>query len=222
MPIIHILVADDHPIFRDGLKRLLDAEPGMRVVGEAGTGRETLARVSELSPDVLLLDLSMPDGSGFDVLRALEGNTRLRTILLTADAAPAQILEALQLGARGLVRKDAATAMLTKCIVAVMAGEYWVGRDRMPDLIHALRRLRGVPPSTPADTLTPRERRVVAAVVAGCTNHDIATELGLSEQTVKNYLSHVYDKLGVSSRLELALYAVHHKLDLGSDLNTTP
>jgi DNA-binding NarL/FixJ family response regulator len=218
MQTIRILLAADHPVFRDGLKRLLDADPRLRVVGEAGTGPEAVQRVSELSPDVLLLDLSMPDGSGFDVLRALERNTGVRTILLTADLAGPEFLQALQLGARGLVRKDAATTTLTKCIPAVMAGEYWFGRDRLGDLVQALRFLRGVAPSTPGQTLTACERRIVAAVVDGCTNRDIATELGLSGQTIKNYLSHIYDKLGVSNRLELALYAVHHKQDFEAEL----
>lgn len=209
---IRIVTADDHPIFRDGLKRLLEAESGFRVVGEAGTGREAVQRVSELSPDVLLLDLSMPDGSGLEVLRALDRTTGVRTILLTAAAEKREIIEALQLGARGLVLKDAATSMLPKCIRAVVAGEYWFGRNRLPDLIEALRQLREVPAPSPVQTLTKRELGVIAAVVSGATNRDISEELGLSEQTVKNYLSHIFDKVGVSNRLELALYAMHHKL----------
>ena len=209
---IRILVADDHPIFRDGLKRLLEAEPGLKVVGEAGTGREAVARVAELSPDVLLLDLAMPDGSGFDVLRALDGSSEVRTILLTADAESCQVVQALELGARGLVLKDSATATLTKCIPAVMGGEYWFGRDRMPDLVDALRQLRETPPRAPVQTLTRREIHVITAVAGGATNRDISAELGLSEQTVKNHLSHIFDKVGVSNRLELALFAIHHKL----------
>lgn len=210
---IRIVTADDHPIFRDGLRRLLEAEPGFQVVGEAGTGREAAELVARLAPDVLLLDLSMPDGAGLDVLRAMDRESDVRVILLTVAAEKWQILEALQLGARGLITKDAATATLPRCIRAVMAGEYWLGRDRLPDIIDALRQLRRVPPPPPpAQTLTAAERRVVAAVVSGATNRDIAEELRLSEQTVKNYLSHIFDKLGVSNRLELALYAMHHKL----------
>jgi DNA-binding NarL/FixJ family response regulator len=122
------------------------------------------------------------------------------------------MVEALQLGARGLVLKHSATALLHKCIRAVVAGEYWFGHDRLPDLIDALRQLRDVPVQPPAQRLTRREIQVVAAVVSGATNRDISTELGLSEQTVKNHLSNIFDKVGVSNRLELALYAIHHKL----------
>jgi DNA-binding NarL/FixJ family response regulator len=209
---IRIVTADDHPIFRDGLRRLLDAEPYFEVVGEAGSGTEALQRVSDLSPDVLLLDLAMPDGSGLDVLRALDRGSGVRPILLTAAAEKRDMVEALQLGARGLVLKHSATALLHKCIRAVVAGEYWFGHDRLPDLIDALRQLRDVPVQPPAQRLTRREIQVVAAVVSGATNRDISTELGLSEQTVKNHLSNIFDKVGVSNRLELALYAIHHKL----------
>lgn len=209
---IRIVTADDHPIFRDGLRRLLEAEEGFEVVGEAGSGREAVDRVAALVPDVLLLDLAMPDGSGLDVLRAIDRSLGVRPILLTAAADKRDMLEALQLGARGLVLKHSATPLLHKCIRTVVAGEYWFGRDRMPDLVEALRQLREVPQLSPVQTLTRREIHVITAVAGGATNRDISEELGLSEQTVKNHLSHIFDKVGVSNRLELALYAIHHKL----------
>jgi DNA-binding NarL/FixJ family response regulator len=210
---IRIVTADDHPIFRDGLKRLLESEPGFTVVGEAGSGSEALKVVAEQHPDVLLLDLGMPGGSGLDVLRSLrETATSVRVVLLTAGAERAEMLEALQLGARGLVLKHSATPLLHKCIRAVMAGEYWLGHDRLPELIDALRELGQRRAPSPVETLTARELRVIAAVAEGATNKDISDQLGLSEQTVKNHLSHIYDKVGVSNRLELALFAIHHKL----------
>jgi DNA-binding NarL/FixJ family response regulator len=146
------------------------------------------------------------------VLRAIAHMSEVRVILLTVAADKHEVIEALQLGVRGLILKDAATGTLAKCIRAVMAGEYWLGRNRMHDVIVALRQLREAPRPSPAQTLTAAEHRIVAAVVSGATNRDIAEELRLSEQTVKNYLSHIFDKLGVSNRLELALYAMHHKL----------
>jgi DNA-binding NarL/FixJ family response regulator len=212
MSAIRILLVDDHPVVRDGLRFMLEAEPGMQVIGEAGTVRDAVQSIAALSPDVVLLDIALPDASGIDVLRAMDRSNKVKIVLLTAAAEKEEIVEALQLGARGLVLKDAASTLLTKCIRAVAAGEYWFGRDRVGDLIDALRHLREVPVPSPAQTLTRRELRVVAAVVCGSTNRDISAELGLSEQTVKNYLSHIFDKVGVSNRLELALYAMHHKL----------
>lgn len=210
---IRIVTADDHPIFRDGLRRLLESEPGFQVVGEAGSGTEALRVVAQLSPDILLLDMGMPDGSGLDVLRALRGESgKVKVILLTAGAEKEHMLEALQLGARGLVLKHSATPLLHKCIRSVMAGEYWFGHDRLPDLIEALREVGEPRMPAPVETLTRREIQVIAAVVDGATNRDISEQLGLSEQTVKNHLSHIYDKIGVSNRLELALFAIHHKL----------
>lgn len=210
---IRIVVADDHAILRDGLKRLLEAEAGFEVVGEAASGQEAIRIVRELAPDVLLLDFAMPDGSGLDVLRSLyDSHADVRTVLLTAGIERDEILEALRFGVRGLVLKHSATPLLHKCIRAVVAGEYWLGHDRIPDLIEAYRRLKSPNPTSPAQTLTAREMRVIGAVVEGATNRDIAEQLGMSEQTVKNHLSHIYDKVGVSNRLELALFAIHHKL----------
>jgi DNA-binding NarL/FixJ family response regulator len=215
MQTIRIVIADDHPIFRDGLRRLLEAEPGFNVVGEAGSGRDALKLLSTLTPEILLLDLAMPDGAGLDVLRALNANGAIdtvRVVLLTAAAEKREMIEALQLGARGLVLKHSATSILHKCIRAVVAGEYWFGHDRLPDMIDALRQLREPQVASPAQTLTRREIHVIAAVVSGATNRDISEQLGVSEQTIKNHLSHIYDKVGVSNRLELALFAIHHNL----------
>ena len=213
MPPIRIVVADDHAILRDGLKRLLEAEAGFEVIGEAGSGREAIQMVRDRAPDILLLDLSMPDGTGLDVLRAVHDlRVPTRTVLLTAGIEREEMLEALGLGVRGLVLKHSATPLLHKCIRAVVAGEYWLGHDRLPDLVEAVQRLKNPKATPPAQTLTARELKVIAAVIEGATNREIAAQLGMSEQTVKNHLSHIFDKIGVSNRLELALFAIHHNL----------
>lgn len=218
---IRIVAVDDHALFRDGLCRLLNAEPGLQVVGQTGLGRHVKSLVSELAPDLLLLDLILPDVSGLDVVRELDlTHSRLRTILVPGTADNQQVLEALRLGVRGLVFKESAAEILLRAIRAVMDGEYWFGQDQVSNLIDALRRLSAPQPRLPADTLTRREMRVIAAVVEGRTNRDISHELGMSEQTVKNHLSHIFDKLGVSSRLELALYAIEHKLRLRDRFST--
>jgi DNA-binding NarL/FixJ family response regulator len=123
-------------------------------------------------------------------------------------------VQALRLGAHGIVLKESVTELLYKCIRAVMNGDFWVGHERISDLLQTLRELERAPrrAPTPASSLTLRERQVIGAIVDGATNKDIGKEFGLSEQTVKNHLSHIFDKLGVSNRLELALYAVHHHL----------
>jgi DNA-binding NarL/FixJ family response regulator len=213
-PPIRIVIADDHPLVRDGLRKLLEGQPGFRVIGEAADGIEALERAKALEPDVLLLDLAMPRMNGLEVLSALaDSTTSVRTVLLTAAIEGEETVRALRLGARGVVLKESATEQLYLCIRAVMRGEFWVGREHVGDLLQALRQLeRASSPPPPAATLTARERQIIAAVVEGASNREIGKMIGVSEQTVKNRLSSVFDKLGVSSRLELALYAVHHGL----------
>ncbi len=211
---IQIVIADDHPIFREGLRRLIDAEPGFQVVGQAADGADALRCTRALRPEILLLDLAMPKIGGLEVLRELsEEQVDVKVILLTAQINAEETVEALQHGARGVVLKDSATQVLYKCVRAVMSGEYWVGHERLADIVHLLadhRRRALAPP--PASLLTARELQIVAAIVEGTSNKDISRQFGLSEQTVKNHLSHIFDKVGVSSRLELALYALHHGL----------
>src|SRR5215472_2592877 len=133
-----LVIADDHPIFRDGLRRLLESEGDLKVLGEASDGAEAVKLTRQLKPDILLLDLSMPKHPGLEALRELStpaNATPVRVILLTAGIEKAQIVEALQLGARGVVLKDSATQLLLKAIQTVMAGEYWVGRESVSNLV---------------------------------------------------------------------------------------
>ena len=212
---IRILIADDHPLFRDGLRRLLQTQPGFEVVGEASDGDVLLELARQTEPDILLLDLSMPRRDGMEVLRELLAHRLpMRTLLLTASIEKAQIVQALKLGAYGVVMKESTTQRLFDSIHCVMAGQYWVGRESVSDLIQALRSV------APADEgyrrsdygLTTRELEIVNLVVAGYSNPDIAQRCVISEQTVKHHISNVFDKLGVSNRLELALFAVNHRL----------
>jgi DNA-binding NarL/FixJ family response regulator len=213
---VRILIADDHPIFRDGLKRLLESERDFKVVGEACDGVEAVKMVRQLKPEILLLDLAMPRGPGLEALREMSTDTTgVRVILLTAAAEKDQIVEALQLGARGVVLKDSATQILLKSIRAVMDGEYWVGRESVSNLVQYLRGLVGSSSNVARQRrygLTPRELEIVSAVVAGYANKEIAEHFKISEDTVKHHLSNIFDKVGVSTRLELALFAVNQAL----------
>jgi two-component system nitrate/nitrite response regulator NarL len=214
---IRVLIADDHPIFRDGLRRLLEAEPGFKVVHEAANGFETLKLAEKLKPDVLLLDLAMPKYLGLEVLRDLAATDhRIRVILLTAAIEKHEIVRALQLGARGVVLKDSATQVLIDSIHAVMADQYRVGRETITDLSEFLKRLTSPIPTQQKNTfgLTPREIEIISAIVAGYANKDIAAHFRISEETVKHHLSSIFDKIGVSTRLELAVFAIGQNLPI--------
>ena len=212
-PSVSVLIADDHAIFRASLRELLESEPGFRVAGEAADGAEAVTLTRRLQPDILLLDIAMPHLPGLEALRRLNGSTNCRSVVLTAHIENAQLVEAMRIGARGVMMKDSSVELLFKGIRAVMAGEYWVGRERVADLTQYFRAApRDAHATKQTFGLTPRERQVICAVVAGYTNRDIAQHLSISQDTTKHHLSNIFDKLGVSNRLELALFACNHSI----------
>lgn len=225
---ITIVIADDHPIFRDGLRRLLETEPDLKVIGEAGNASDAVRGVIELKPDILLVDLKMPPKTGSDALQkagldalrdldALRARTaevpKCKPLLLTAEIDVGEIVLALHLGAHGVVLKDAATRVLIESIRTVMAGGHWVGNQSVPNLLAYLTSVMQEV-ERKKFSLTPRELDIVSGVVAALGNKEIAQYFKISEDTVKHHMSNIFDKLGVSTRLELALFAVNHKLPL--------
>ena len=199
---ITIVFADDHPIFRDGLRRVLLENDSLQLVGEATDGESAVHVAVEKKPALMLLDFSLPGFSGIEVLRRLrEAGSQTKVLLLTAGMNRMQTLAALELGARGVLTKDAAAELLSKAIRCVVAGEYWIGRDIVADWLDFSRHQ-----TAPKHTLTVREREVINQALAGKTNHEIANTLGISDETVKRHIRNIYDKCGVSNRMELALY----------------
>jgi two-component system nitrate/nitrite response regulator NarL len=213
---IRVLIADDHALFRDGLRRLLEEEPGYEVVGEAADGEMLLSLARQTQADIILLDLAMPRQDGMEVLRTLaELEIPARALVLTASIDKGQVVQALKLGAYGVILKESTTQRLFDSIRCVMAGQYWIGRESVSDVVRALRTFSS--PATPGSRakdfgLTPRELEIVTLVVAGYSNPDIAQRCSISEQTVKHHITNIFNKLGVSNRLELALFAVNHRL----------
>lgn len=213
---IRIVVADDHPVVRFGVRNMLTNEPGFEVVGEADDGDDAITQTLELEPDILLLDLAMPRLPGLEAMRAIMTKSpRVKIVLLTSTISVQQIIEALQIGARGILLKDSVAGDLTHALRAVLSGDYWIGGERVANLLKALQELQAQAASVPERKtygLTPRELEVVTCIVEGCSNRDIAKQFTISEETVKRHLSNVFDKTGVSTRLELALFAIAHKL----------
>jgi DNA-binding NarL/FixJ family response regulator len=215
-PAIRIVVADDHPVVRFGVRNMLLNEPGFEVVGEAEDGDDAITQTIESEPDILLLDLLMPRLPGLEAMRAIMTKSpRVKIVLLTATITPQQIIEALQIGARGIVLKDSVASDLSQALRAVLGGDYWIGGERVANLVKDLQQLMAQAAAVPDRKtygLTPRELEVVTCIVEGCSNRDIAKQFAISEETVKRHLSNVFDKTGVSTRLELALFTIAHKL----------
>jgi DNA-binding NarL/FixJ family response regulator len=198
---IRVAVADDHPVVREGLVAMLETQPDIAVVGEAGTGPEAIALVASSQPDVLLLDLEMPGLDGVGVLHQLRAAARpTRVIVFTVYHTDERIIAAVEAGAAGYVLKGAPRAEVFAAVRAVAGG----GSLLTPMATSAvLRRVRGeTPPAPPSASLTPRERSVLQHLARGLGNKQIAAQLGISERTVKFHVSSVFAKLGAGNRAE--------------------
>lgn len=222
---IRLLLVDDHPIVREGLRRLLALEPDMEVAGEADDGRQALDMMEALRPDILVLDLKLPGLDGLALLQALQHSAhKTRIVVLTASEDKNEWVQAMKLGCSGIVVKQTQPDLIVKSIRKVHAGEIWLDSRTTAAVMRQF--------ASPADQmaagngkvgarerspLSAREREIVALVAQGYKNKEMAEKLFISEQTVKNHLHNVFDKLGVSDRLELALYAIHKGLHLAAE-----
>lgn len=198
-----ILIADDHPMIRTAIEALL-RDTDYAIASTAATGAETLSAVEQLRPDILLLDLQMPGGSGMEVIRTLKANGAApRIVVLTAAVDDSSLMEALSLGVPGMVLKNSDPAYVLDCLDRVRSGGTWID----PELAARAQQLSEMFGVTRRPTLAPRERQLIRCVRQGLRNREIARELGVTEGTVKVYLHAVFEKLGVSSRTELAIRA---------------
>ena len=218
---IKVMIADDHPIVREGLRKLLLLEDDIDVVGEACDGRDLLDKASESQPDVILLDLRMPNLDGLGALQTLQHTgSKARVIILTASEDKNEFVQAMKLGCSGIVLKQTSADLIVKSIRKVYGGEIWLDSNTTAAVMRqfaspldggtggSLGRVRERSP------LSNREREIVGLVAQGYKNKEMAEKMFISEQTVKNHLHNIFDKLGVSDRLELALYAIHKGLHL--------
>lgn len=211
---ITIALADDHTIFRDGLRRLLALEEDFKIVAEAEDGSEVPDIIRDHQPDVLLLDLKMPGLDGLQTLQRLQSTkTNTKVIVLTASEDENEYVQAMKFGTSGIVLKQTATDLLIKSIRKVAEGEIWLDARTTAAVMRQF-----ASPNEPASRdrdkprLSNRETEIVAFVAQGFKNKEIAERMFISEQTVKNHLHNIFDKLGVSDRLELALYAIHRNI----------
>ncbi len=212
--LIKIALADDHTIFRDGLRRLLALESDFKIVAEAKDGTEVTPILEEYEPDILLLDLRMPGADGLTLLQCIQTNKlKTKIIVLTASEDEGEYAQAIKYGASGIVLKKTATELLIKSIRKVYEGEIWLDSQTTAAVMRQF-----ASPSNPGTRerekpgISNREREIVACIAQGFKNKEIAEKLFISEQTVKNHLHNIFDKLGVSDRLELALYAIHRNI----------
>jgi two-component system nitrate/nitrite response regulator NarL len=215
---VRILVADEHPILRDGLRWLLEARPGHAIVGESAGGPAVVALVRGLEPDILLLRAAEIDDPALDTLEQIAAlGLSVRTIVLTPSLRHERVVEAVRRGARGVISTQTAADVLFETIDFVIKGGIWIGMRPAPgpDVPANPREVAKacLPPN--AFGLTPREIEILRAVVNGETNKRIANRCSISENTVKRHVMHLFDKVGASNRVELALFAQHHELTQG-------
>lgn len=204
---IRILIADDHAVVREGLRALIDTEPGMRLVGEAADGLEATQKSAALEPDVILLDLVMPRMGGLDAIREIkERNPRARILVLTSFAEDDKVFPAIKAGAQGYLLKDSSPRELLQAIRDIHQGQPSMHPTIARKLMREIQRGSDLPPVE--EPLTEREVEVLTLVAQGFTNQEIADQLFVSERTVRTHVSNILSKLHLANRTQAALYAL--------------
>ena len=207
---IRVLLCDDHEVVREGLRGLIGRQAGMSVVGEAGSVAESVEAAARSKPDVVIMDVRLPDGSGVEACRSIrEADPNVRVIMLTSYADDEALFASIIAGASGYLLKQTRGQAVVDAVIAVAAGRSLLDPDVTGKVLERLRETRAEDPAIAA--LTEQERKVLAGLAEGRTNREIGEKLFLSEKTVKNYVSRILDKLGLSRRAEAAAYMAKHK-----------
>jgi len=210
---INVVLADDHTIVRDGLRALLEANPEIKVVGDASSGRQVLEKVKELQPDVVIMDISMPDLNGIDATREiLIANPQARVIILSMLGTADHVFHALQAGARGYLLKESAGREVMEAVLSVYAGEMYFSRPISHVMINDYVQARAETQENSLQSLSVRENEILCLVVEGKTSAEIGRKLNLSPKTVESYRSRMMQKLGISDLPELIKFAIKHGL----------
>lgn len=210
MTAIRVVICDDHEVVREGLRGLIGRQAGMTVVGEAGTVAEAVEAATRASPDVVIMDVRLPDGSGVEACRAIrEARPEVKVIMLTSYADDEALFASILAGAAGYLLKQTRGQAVVDAIATVAAGRSLLDPDVTGKVLQRLRESRAEDPALAS--LTDQERKVLAGLAEGKTNREIGESLFLSEKTVKNYVSRILDKLGLARRGEAAAYVAKHK-----------
>jgi len=210
---IRVLIADTESIFRTGIRRILGIEADIEIVASASCAADALTALAKTPADVLLLERSLEGADPELASQISQLYPDLRIILIVRDKSEDITVQAMRQGVRGIITRSITPELLVKCLRKVHAGQTWIDNQGVTWIIEAYR-TQFMQVSSPRQRirLTPKEMRIVAGVTQGLRNKDIASDLNTTEQVVKNYLRKIYDKLGISDRLELALYCMHHRL----------
>jgi two-component system nitrate/nitrite response regulator NarL len=217
--IIRILLVDDHQTMLWGLAKLIEDEKfQMQVVGTASNCEEAVIKINQLCPDVVLLDLDLDGKNALDILPALHANSEARVLIFTGERDPIKLDLAISRGARGILRKDVSADQVIKAIEKIAEGEIWLDREALGRALSKAMSHRAFPNSDPEHEkqkcLTLRERKIIHAIAqsSGANNKELSRQLFISDHTLRNHLTSIYQKLGVSNRLELYIYTTRHHL----------